>query len=133
MRNRAKCKLCSEIIESFHRYDYVSCKCGEISVSGGDYALECSAKDFCNFFRIDDQGNEIAVKLKNPTEEPTNDDISYKPTKKDLVKMLEEMVKNYENLPEHAMSAPITHYDYCSLLLLLVSFFKCDSDCKPDN
>ena len=40
MRNRAKCKLCSSVIESYHRYDEVSCKCGEINISGGNDVLE---------------------------------------------------------------------------------------------
>lgn len=38
MRNRAKCRSCDTIIESRHRHDYVTCKCGAISVDGGtDY------------------------------------------------------------------------------------------------
>lgn len=34
-RNAAQCKLCEEIIESKHVHDYVSCKCGNVSVDGG--------------------------------------------------------------------------------------------------
>jgi len=38
IRNRAKCKLCGDIIESKYRHDFVTCKCGAISVDGGqDY------------------------------------------------------------------------------------------------
>ena len=38
MRNQAKCKKCKQIIESKTRHDFVSCKCGAISVDGGhDY------------------------------------------------------------------------------------------------
>ena len=37
-RNRAQCKLCKDIIESKHRHDFVTCKCGKLSVDGGyDY------------------------------------------------------------------------------------------------
>lgn len=37
-RNRARCRKCITIIESEHRHDYVSCKCGAIAVDGGkDY------------------------------------------------------------------------------------------------
>ena len=38
MRNRCKCLYCFDIIESFSRHDYVSCKCGAIFTDGGlDY------------------------------------------------------------------------------------------------
>ena len=38
MRNRIRCKECKEIIESKHRHDFVTCKCGNCSVDGGqDY------------------------------------------------------------------------------------------------
>jgi len=38
IRNRAKCLKCGDIIESTHRHDFVSCKCGAIFVDGGlDY------------------------------------------------------------------------------------------------
>lgn len=48
-------------------------------------------------------------------------------SKSDKIKMIEEMLKSYENLPPHAMTLPINHYDYCSLLMLLLSLFKEDS------
>ena len=34
-RNRVRCLKCEEIIESQHRHDFVTCKCGNISVDGG--------------------------------------------------------------------------------------------------
>ena len=37
-RNRARCKVCGDEIQSRHRHDYVACKCGKIAVDGGlDY------------------------------------------------------------------------------------------------
>ena len=33
--NRAKCKKCGDVITSYHRHDYVSCKCASIAVDGG--------------------------------------------------------------------------------------------------
>ena len=38
VRNRAQCRKCGDVIESKHRHDWVSCKCGAIFVDGGhDY------------------------------------------------------------------------------------------------
>jgi len=38
IRNRAKCRVCREIIESQNRHDFVQCKCRAIFVDGGkDY------------------------------------------------------------------------------------------------
>ena len=46
--NRAKCLKCNDIIESKHRHDYVSCKCGACSVDGGhDYLKRVG--DFLDF------------------------------------------------------------------------------------
>ena len=40
--NKAKCLKCGDIIESKHRHDFVTCKCGNISVDGGrDYHKRC--------------------------------------------------------------------------------------------
>jgi len=125
MKNRAKCKLCKDIIESFHDQDYVFCKCREISVFDGD-ALRCTANNWANFLRIDDQGNEIVVTVKdnvNPLDMPQG-----KPDKKELLGMLNDMIKNIENLPQHAATAPITHYDFASALLLISELFKALDD-----
>lgn len=47
-----------------------------------------------------------------------------KPTKKDLIDMLDEMINNIEKLPLYAMTSPISHYDHCAVLILLSSLFK---------
>lgn len=98
MRNRAKCKLCNDILESFHEHDWVSCKCGEISICGGNVKLECSAKDWKSFLRVDDQGNVIVPKVVQKDEV----EAIVEPkalSKAEKIAMLEEMVKNLENLP----------------------------------
>jgi hypothetical protein len=152
MRNRAKCKLCFSIIESFHATDWVQCKCEEIAVGGGE-AMRCAAKHWENFFRVDDEGNEIKVKITKPildslVEQVSNDPDNAsdnnahnnasqikphdKPTKKDLLEMLRNMLQSYESLPQNALNAPITGYDFTSLLILLVALFKEDNDCKEE-
>lgn len=131
MKNRAKCKLCDSVIESFHKYDYVTCKCNEISVSGGNDLMECGARNWDNFVRIDDAGKEISIKVvdyKDNNAIPLPDMQRVKPTKQELIEMLHTMAKSIEDLPSQAMSAPITHYDLLSLLLLLSALFE--ADCK---
>ncbi len=119
MRNRAKCKLCTEVIESKTINDYVSCSCGEISIDGGLEKYSASARNFDNFFRIDDEDNEISVIVKDKE----NDIVPIKLTKRDLLETLDEMIKRIEDLPPIAMSTYINHYDYCSLLILMQSLF----------
>lgn len=132
-RNVAKCRLCSSVVESFHSDDYVECKCGEIAVDKGE-ALVCYAKDFKNFIRIDHEGNEITVKIsalqsqsqsehKQPGES-TQEIPLHPPLRSDLVKEIQHMIDTIEALPQHAMSSNLTHYDYLSLLFLLLSLFK---------
>ena len=64
MKNRAKCKLCNDVLESFHRHDFVRCKCDEISIDGGTDLFKCGAKNWCNFIRLDDNDNEFPVKVE---------------------------------------------------------------------
>jgi hypothetical protein len=145
MKNRAKCKLCSSVIESFHPEDYVTCKCGEIAVDGGD-ALKCIARNWENFIRIDDKGNEIIIKVKEKStksiQQPTNETsekqdehesdntnkANHRPSREELLDMLSEMIKSIENLPPHAMSVPVTQYDFYSLLSIILVVLK--EDCN---
>lgn len=132
MKNRAKCKLCGDIIESFHVNDFVSCRCGEISVDAGN-ALKCWAKNFNNFLRVDDDGNEIVVtvtpsiyKIADMDKPEDESFIDKKASKKELLDMLQEMINNIEKLPTHVMTSPITHYDHCASLILLLAILRSD-------
>ncbi len=128
MRNRAKCKLCQSIIESFHRHDYVSCKCGHISIDGGLEYWRCSAIDWNNFLRIDDEGNEIIPTIKDK-EEPIPSEVTNPvppPTKRELLGMLDEMIASYERLPVDARTQAPTNYDLAAALLLLSSILRSD-------
>jgi hypothetical protein len=125
MRNRAKCKLCKDVLESFHKFDYVSCKCGQIGISGGENTYECAAKDWSNFIRLDDEDNEISVKVREEIKEvPIEDEVPSRFTRDQQIYMLETMVQNIESLPKHAMNQPINHYDFYSYMLLIVSILK---------
>lgn len=49
IRNSAKCKLCEDEIQSHFRWDFKSCKCGEIFVDGGNDYLRRGANNWKNF------------------------------------------------------------------------------------
>jgi len=117
MKNRAKCKLCDEIIESFHSTDIAICKCGEIEVSEGN-SMKCGAKDWNNFIRVDDLGNEIIPKIIH------KENTSVSNSKNDYIKMLEELIKSYENLPIDAFNQPITNYDLAAALMIILKIVK---------
>lgn len=124
MRNRAKCKLCNNIIESLTIHDYITCTCGEISIDGGNTYRRCRAKNWNNFLRIDDEGNEINIKVVEKEESKELPIPIPKPTYDELLDMLQEMINKFEILPDNAMYSPVTHYDHYSLMLLLCALFK---------
>lgn len=130
MKNRAKCKLCLSIVESYHPTDYVECKCGQIAVDGG-LAMHCYAIDFNNFLRVDEEGNEIIVTVKDQElfdEEKKifNNDIelSKKHSKAFMLENLDYFINSIERLPSHAMEMPIDHSDLLSVLKLISALFK---------
>lgn len=131
MKNRAKCKLCLSVIESFHSGDRVFCKCGEIEVSGGD-AMYCGSRNWNNFLRIDDEGNEIIVKVKDISEQDLEDKVGgestdhpkAKPTHEELMYMIDEIINNIEKLPESAKSTFVNHYDLCAVYMLMKMIFS---------
>src|SRR5258706_14336085 len=122
MRNRAKCKVCLSIIESVNKNDYVECSCGEIAVEGGD-SLKCLARDWNNFIRVDDEEKEVIpeIKEKEPIKEPEPRKV---PTREDLIEMFNQMIKNIEDLPQHAMTSFVTNYDLYSFMLVISSILR---------
>lgn len=112
MRNRAKCKLCKEILESFHLHDEIECKCGEIRISGGSQKYLCFAKNWDNFVRLDETDKEIAVKVVEKDEEVLAKAASQD---KDMVpppiKELGYMIEYLEGLPVGNLDLPMTQRD----------------------
>ena len=46
IRNAIRCNICGDEIESTHRHDFVTCKCGTCSVDGGhSYLRRCGDLD----------------------------------------------------------------------------------------
>ena len=147
MRNRAKCKLCKIVIESFFDNDHVTCKCGEISVYGGTSNYYVSAvRDLSNILRVDDNDNVIIPKIITQNENTENnnekienqtcapiidnlDDTSIqtsenensKTRKNTAIAEIDHILETIDRMPSHAMSNAITHYDYMTILILMKS------------
>ena len=67
LRNRAKCALCDDVIESMSRHDFVKCKCGEIFVDGGHEYLRAGANDFENFIGMyETEPVGVVVEVEKP-------------------------------------------------------------------
>lgn len=129
MQNKAKCKLCSDIIQSYHSTDYVICKCGEISLDGGD-AMRCYAtKDLANVIRIDDNGNEIIPKIvdgNNATytslSDKSVDDLEL--SSDALLDMLSDQIASYDRLPKDALYSPAMVTDMLSFMMIILAILK---------
>lgn len=152
MRNRAKCKKCSSIMESFHEFDYVECKCGAVGITGGNVVFRVLAYDFADVMRLDDNDREVKIRVEekdedNRTDRPNNENTDIhtinadmgttsngnessivggrqNPTRKELLEELGFMIKNIEDLPQHAMVNPVNHYDLYSFMLVVSSLFR---------
>lgn len=91
--------------------------------------MQCGAENWDNFLRVDDNGNDIVVKVRDTFEPKSNHEdiiskIDDRPTKEELIGVLDDMIAKIDTLPQHTMTAPINHYDYSALLMLLSSIFK---------
>lgn len=126
MKNRAKCKLCNEIIESLALHDYVTCKCGEIAVSGGSYHLYAYAKNFDNFLRVDDDENLVAVEYheKKEDEKEEKQENAHTLSRQELIEELRSLRDIYKDLHSNEMFKPVTHSDLSSLIGLLYSILS---------
>ena len=56
--NKAHCCNCNETIESKHKYDFVTCKCGSLSVDGGKQYVRRVFKNSQDFIELTEYSNE---------------------------------------------------------------------------
>ena len=123
MKNKAKCRLCGDIIESVHSDEVASCKCGAISVHGGD-AMYCSVLgDWTNFIRVDDNGNEIVptIKEKAIDESEATERLA---TKQDLIDALTRQYEYIDASYDVVKWAAPTTSDISAMLQIIVGIFK---------
>lgn len=61
IKNQAQCLLCNDIIISTHSHAYVTCKCGNLSVDGGNeyarrlFSKQDSYQDLCEYEDIPEE------------------------------------------------------------------------------
>jgi len=128
VKNKAKCRLCKSVLESLTVGDYVTCACGEIAIWGGDYELNTYAKNYDNFLRIDDKGNEVVVKFYEKPPEGASDKEDNSPkkdvTKDELMQTLDATINSLENLPPHGKSSFVMNMDLCAVLVCLRAILR---------
>ena len=61
--NKAQCRLCGDIVESLHRHDYKSCKCGNMSVDGGKSYLKRSYRESNSIIELSEVVQDDLQKL----------------------------------------------------------------------
>lgn len=131
-RNRAKCKKCDDIIESFFVYDTVSCSCGEIAVSTGegegDAKYLSSANDFANFIRVDDMDKEVPVDYRENKEKDNKEAEPAEDNKDMAIDSLLDVLKNkieiVSNLPTHIQQSFVTQMDLADALSVVYALFR---------
>lgn len=119
MRNRAKCKLCGDTIESYANDDTIECSCGEITISGGAQKLITWAKDYTNFLRIDDFDNEIEVKFVDKEQSTLKNYASPNFEKQKLLEEFKNLIDYYENMKLHQVTNKDLA-DFMRLILLIM-------------
>lgn len=124
MRNRAKCKVCNVIIESFAWNDHIACKCGEIEIWGGLQNAKCAANKWENFLRIDDQGNEIVPQIVKNEEEKIDMAIPGEKTRDDLINIFQQLLDSIEKMSEDALLIPVNHVDLHTYLTVIMEIIK---------
>lgn len=112
---RAKCKLCKDILETEGNEHF--CGCGEISIGGNNDPARCSARDFKNFVRVDDEGNEIEVEYKEHK----------KITKETLRKTIQGMIEDIDKLPPAGKQMSANQFDMLSIYYLLSALLDCEA------
>lgn len=125
MRNRAKCKLCSSIIESLTKEDHISCECGEIEISGGNEAFLIKAKDFTNFIRIAEDDSEIKPVIMEKKKEQLPLPAEMQEQKiTQTAAIFKEMVQRLERMKIEELTSPMSHQDFLYFLYLFADFLE---------
>lgn len=126
-RNRAKCKLCSSIIESHFEGDVAVCACGAITVFGGE-SMDMAPFGSPNFMRVDDLGNEVLVQYRDiqadkQSEEDMNHHQEYT-SYKEAVNELQRLIDADEHFVKNGDDSPIRRCDLLQYMNRIINIFN---------
>lgn|SRR3990167_1061146 len=125
MRNRAKCKLCGDVIESYYPADHITCSCGEIGIWGGKLELHTFANDYANFLRVEDDESLVAVKYIADSKDKTSDEKQHPEEDGQLsinpLEQLKAFADYLRSMPNGAQYSPVTHADLASTIELVAA------------
>lgn len=60
IKNMAKCLCCGDVVESTHRHDFKTCKCGKLSVDGGVAYLKRSFEKFEEWQELSEEEEDLS-------------------------------------------------------------------------
>lgn len=127
MKNRAKCRLCGSIIESYFDGDYVECKCGEIAVSGG-LGMHCHWRNAENLIRVDDDGNNIIPQYVDEVPEDAHDKKDHEHQKEiardECIYILDQLIEHDSALPTNIQTSPALLCDLIKYALVISRALK---------
>lgn len=52
------------------------------------------------------------------------EELKDKPSRQEMLEMLSQMIKSYDNLPTHILYEPVNHYDLYSALVLVSEILR---------
>jgi hypothetical protein len=55
---KIQCVSCEDVIQSKYRHDFVSCKCGDIFIDGGDDYTRIGCKDEGSYIEVKDSDTD---------------------------------------------------------------------------
>lgn len=68
-----------------------------------------------------DNSEERLIQVQSKEDEKLQDQNPQKPTRKEVLNMMREMIKGYDHLPPHALYEFATHSDVLSLTMLVLT------------
>jgi len=84
--------------------------------------MRCRAKSWSNFLRIDENGCEHKVRIEQDASEESKRAKACK--LQEIKREIYHLRDSVEKMPSTALAAPISHYDYLTVLLLLSSLVE---------
>lgn len=121
-RNRAKCKLCGDVIESLTASDLQMCDCETIGVYGGMEVYRAIFDKPEHFIRIDDEDREIPIEYIEKPDEVIKENPGV--SREEMIDMLKLHIEGFDNLPDHAKHQPASQYDVQCLAMIIYGILR---------